>query len=102
VVRDADVAQQRVHGRIATEKRMQPGLEDIPVAIAPGREFSTEDAAFLEDECGAAGVGQVLRCGEPGGAAADDDCVEGCGCEQATDLAWPGGSGCLAASGPHE
>jgi hypothetical protein len=57
VVRDADVAQERVDRIVSAEERMQTGLEDITVAVAPRREFSAKDVPFFQDGGAAAGIG---------------------------------------------
>jgi hypothetical protein len=82
VVRDADVAQQSVHGVVAAEERVQARLEDVAVAVAPRRQLAAEDRPLLEDERGPPGIRQIFGRGKARRAAADDDRVEGCSCDQ--------------------
>ena len=60
VVRDPDLAQQRVYRVVAAEERVQARFEDVAVAVAPRRELAAQDRALFQDKRGAAGIGEVL------------------------------------------
>jgi hypothetical protein len=77
VMRDPNVPQELMQKVVPAEKRMQAGLEDVAVAVAPRRKFSAQDIAFLEYGRAATGVSEKLRGGKPGYAAADDECITG-------------------------
>ena len=84
-IRDADVGQQFVDVGVAAKERVQAGFEPIAVAVAPRREFSTSDIAFLEDQRRLAGIREILRGGKTGGTRPDDKDVGFGGCYQSTN-----------------
>jgi hypothetical protein len=64
---------------------VQARLEPVPVAVAPRRELSTGDIAFLEDQGGLADVREIFRGRKPGGSGPDDEDVGFGGCYQSTN-----------------
>jgi hypothetical protein len=58
---------------IPAEKRVQPGFENVSVAVAPRRQLAAQNVALFEQRGAPAGVGEILRCGKPGRSTADDE-----------------------------
>jgi len=54
---------------------MQARLEPIAIPVAPRRKLAAGDVALFDDQRRLAGVGEIFRGGEPGGARADDEDV---------------------------
>jgi len=59
-MRDSDVGEQRVHVRVAAEKRVEARFEPIAVAIAPRRKLASGDVALLEDQRRFPGIREIF------------------------------------------
>jgi hypothetical protein len=70
---------------VAAEECVQPGLEPIAVAVAPGGEFAARDIALLENEGALARVGEEFRGREARWSRADDEDVGFGGSDQRTN-----------------
>ena len=79
VVRDPDLAQQLQEARVTAEDRVQAGLEDVAVAVAPRRQLAAQDRPLLEHQRGAPRVGEEPGRSQACRSAADDQRVNGTG-----------------------
>ncbi len=74
-----------MHVVVAAEECVEPGLEPIAVAIAPGGELAARDVALLENERALAGVGEEFRGREARWPRSDDEDVGFGGSDQRTN-----------------